>query len=565
MNIPGITDVTSEEMADMTLEQLEELRDLADSHAKEFQMQLEALEIAGGVSATHAAQFKSILPPQVILESFTSQVTHTNLKISTEALSTAVKVALVVGAVAALGGLVFLFMRMNGRSNKEVNESAVGTVEKMRDTARLAEKLAADPTASKGTSANQQDKTDKTSLEILKKFIAEGDLLHIRTSLRMPLTTHDVSEEGMDNMVAAAESARKDLWEPYEEKAFARGLIAEKSMWDDEYAGLQVVYLKTNFSKERFTHIRQVINYLKYDKRGDDLAKKILERTATAAKRKADEKFMEDNKESLDSYTFMALSRMATNKGDLTGSKMVGTVWGKLDFNFDADFKELLVPAVAAAVKFSKSGDEKDLAPVENIKTRRPIEKSRKTFNAIAETVRGELRDARKLDLPADDVPAAIASLKSLMETPATLGPNGILFIRGWLNTGEYKVVPPNYTTPLKKIDELLKIGEDIAKQEQILKDLEGVPKEVSEVLKEYVALTKENLQIVDFVSTLINMDITLFNRMMTFANQSSKASIQASVDSLNEVINDKGVSESMKAACRSAVEEIKKGVSGMK
>ena len=125
MNIPGITDITPEEMAGMTLEQLEELRDLADSQSKEFQMQLESLEMAGGVSIAHATQFKGILPPQVVLESFTSQVTHTNYAVATESLKTAVKVAAVVGAVAAIGAIGFLVTKMMSRGDKADKQQEV--------------------------------------------------------------------------------------------------------------------------------------------------------------------------------------------------------------------------------------------------------------------------------------------------------------------------------------------------------------------------------------------------------------------------------------------------------
>lgn len=131
MNIPGITDITPDEMAGMTLEQLEELRDLADSQAKEFQMQLESLEMAGGVSIAHATQFKGILPPQVVLESFTSQVTHTNYAVATESLKMAAKVAIGVGLAAALGGLVILMMKAGSKGGSSVNDAGAGKLKKL--------------------------------------------------------------------------------------------------------------------------------------------------------------------------------------------------------------------------------------------------------------------------------------------------------------------------------------------------------------------------------------------------------------------------------------------------
>lgn len=89
MIIPGLTDVDLSAMANMSIEELNDLETLANERAKEFQMQLEAIQGIGGVSKEHASQFKAVLPPQIVMESFTAQVTHTNYQVAVESLTVA--------------------------------------------------------------------------------------------------------------------------------------------------------------------------------------------------------------------------------------------------------------------------------------------------------------------------------------------------------------------------------------------------------------------------------------------------------------------------------------------
>jgi hypothetical protein len=121
MIIPGLTDVDLSSLANMSIEELDDLETMANERAAEFQMQLEAIQQAGGVSKEQASQFKGILPPQIAMESFTTQVTNTNFPVATEALSTAVKVAIGVAIVAAFGTLIFWVMNANKKKISDIN------------------------------------------------------------------------------------------------------------------------------------------------------------------------------------------------------------------------------------------------------------------------------------------------------------------------------------------------------------------------------------------------------------------------------------------------------------
>lgn len=80
----------------------------------------------------------------------------------------------------------------------------------------------------------------------------------------MRLEFSDTDKTGSQIRGFADKAAKqvKDLWMPFEEKAFARELETDKSKWDEKYFDTQVVYLKTNFSKKRFDHLIAVFDHV---------------------------------------------------------------------------------------------------------------------------------------------------------------------------------------------------------------------------------------------------------------------------------------------------------------
>lgn len=99
--------------------------------------------------------------------------------------------------------------------------------------------------------------------ENLKMFIEEGNLLTIRTALRMELDNNNLSASELTNALNWAKGNVKDLIEPFSEKSFARGMDSDQENWGVDYYGNQVVYLKTNFSSERFLHLVEVRELLR--------------------------------------------------------------------------------------------------------------------------------------------------------------------------------------------------------------------------------------------------------------------------------------------------------------
>lgn len=99
----------------------------------------------------------------------------------------------------------------------------------------------------------------------LRRFVQEGDLLTIRTALRMELNDNSLTNADLE---AAMEWTQEqvpnlNLFEPFVEKAFARGMESDRSLWNTQYYDNQMVYLKTNFSAERFRHLILVRSMLR--------------------------------------------------------------------------------------------------------------------------------------------------------------------------------------------------------------------------------------------------------------------------------------------------------------
>ncbi|WP_426779059.1 hypothetical protein [Pseudomonas aeruginosa] len=97
----------------------------------------------------------------------------------------------------------------------------------------------------------------------LKKFVDEGDLLTIRTALRMELNDNRLPSEELRAALAWAKTKVPGLCESYSEKAFARATNPNRNDWTSEYYDGQVVYLKSNFSEERYLHLIEVRGLLR--------------------------------------------------------------------------------------------------------------------------------------------------------------------------------------------------------------------------------------------------------------------------------------------------------------
>lgn len=99
--------------------------------------------------------------------------------------------------------------------------------------------------------------------ENLQKFSKEGDLLTIRTALRMELYDNRLTTADLKSSMTWTKSRTPLLFEDFAEKPFARGLELDRKNWTSEYFESQIVYLKTNFSEERFLHLIEVREVLR--------------------------------------------------------------------------------------------------------------------------------------------------------------------------------------------------------------------------------------------------------------------------------------------------------------
>lgn len=99
----------------------------------------------------------------------------------------------------------------------------------------------------------------------IEKFVKSNSIPHIRTALRLELGRRMSSSKDLYGAMDWVEKHRSDLFDEYEEKSFARGIETDKKKWTVDYYDTQMAYLKTNFSKKRFSHLISVREFL-YDK-----------------------------------------------------------------------------------------------------------------------------------------------------------------------------------------------------------------------------------------------------------------------------------------------------------
>lgn len=92
----------------------------------------------------------------------------------------------------------------------------------------------------------------------LKKFVDEGDLLTIRTALRLELNDRRLDGAELRGALVWTKGNVPGIFEAVAEGAFARELVSDQNQWTEDYYDLQVTYLKTNFSEKRFLHLIQV-------------------------------------------------------------------------------------------------------------------------------------------------------------------------------------------------------------------------------------------------------------------------------------------------------------------
>lgn len=97
----------------------------------------------------------------------------------------------------------------------------------------------------------------------LQTFVNEGDVLTIRTALRLELNDNSLTATDLRAAALWTKGKIPGLLEVFAEKAYARGMDADPKLWTSSYYEHQVVYLKSNFAEERFLHLIEVREHLR--------------------------------------------------------------------------------------------------------------------------------------------------------------------------------------------------------------------------------------------------------------------------------------------------------------
>lgn len=97
----------------------------------------------------------------------------------------------------------------------------------------------------------------------LKKFVEEGDLLMIRTAMRLELNDRSLDGAELQAALRWVNGRVSGIFEAVSEGAFARESLEDRNQWTENYYDLQGTYLKSNFSEKRFLHLIEVREHLR--------------------------------------------------------------------------------------------------------------------------------------------------------------------------------------------------------------------------------------------------------------------------------------------------------------
>jgi hypothetical protein len=156
------------------------------------------------------------------------------------------------------------FSRQKGFAARNFSRERLGHLIQVRDLFRQRHEKGFTPTmASAKTTPMKDTVADYQPSDHLKNFLAQGDMLTIRTALRLEFNDRSIDGPELLGALEWAKCAIPGIFEPFTEGVFARELATNPSLWTEDYFDLQVTYLKTNFSEKRFLHLIEVRQQLR--------------------------------------------------------------------------------------------------------------------------------------------------------------------------------------------------------------------------------------------------------------------------------------------------------------
>ena len=97
----------------------------------------------------------------------------------------------------------------------------------------------------------------------LAKAIASENIGLIRAALRLEIADMSLPGSYLQGAMGWSATQYEGIFVPYEEGRFKGAMNGSKMAWTAEYHSIQIVYLKANFSIERFLHVIEVREHLR--------------------------------------------------------------------------------------------------------------------------------------------------------------------------------------------------------------------------------------------------------------------------------------------------------------
>lgn len=294
-----------------------------------------------------------------------------------------------------------------------------------------------------------------------------------------------------------------------------------------------------------------------WDRKNAEAERRYAEQDKKRQEDAESKRVMEAASGGLNQYTYMHLLSIWKDHRHIEVGRSLQRFYSKMHWTFDADFKEILIPAIDAAEKFSKSGKESDLEHYRKLLERRPIERVESQFNGMPAAL-FELSKYNK-DVQVENVADSVAAFIKWATAPAKTEDYALRSINSTLLKNEYKVIQPDFGPLLREISKQLEVGDDLRKQEARIKALVNVPKEIQDALTVYIETTKKNVQAVDQIHQLLNLEVDTFNDMLKYSNRTTTGVLESTIQTMKDLIGDSTVRPKVKAAAMEALKTLEK------
>jgi hypothetical protein len=247
---------------------------------------------------------------------------------------------------------------------------------------------------------------------------------------------------------------------------------------------------------------------------------------------------------------------------------LASKVYSKLTIDLDKDYKEILKPAVEAALKM-KEGDESDIS-IKKAWAASAEFMGRSNNPAIAEMAEFVRYFKLQQEIPLTDKTNPLHTMMHIRDwakSPASMVGSAledfIQAIRVGERTGErLKVRVPDNSKLVKDFDDVTKLAKLIEADEKRLKATEGVPEHTNNILTRYIDMTKEKVKVADWLLEMVDIEVAAFNKLVNVLGKETVDALKEQMEIFEVFAMSPEVTPETRTKMREIVARLRKDIS---